>query len=270
MKREKNKETKQTKRKEFFSFLFKLFRFSIKLPGSQVTPIQTRWKAILLLIRSMLYQFEQQEIASETPETHPASTDQSEAIIPESEYVAMEAEEDEIMEDTEEAVKTLPLSKVKRIFKLDPEYSGAAASATYATAVATELFVQYLAEQSAMIARTERRKKIQYKDVNAAASSQEALYFLSDTIPKTQQVGEAIKQKKINITNDDQIKLATNAQETDQNTAMANVPETTDVASPQVVPELPRGQTTLPFEVVPVKKAVLLDLISTDEPMAID
>lgn len=223
----------------------------------------------------MFHQFEQQDMASETPEVQvtPIDLNSEPNIAPEMDYVAIEAEEDEIMEDTEEVVKTLPLSKVKRIFKLDPEYSGAAASAAYATAVATELFVQYLAEQSSMIAKTERRKKIQYKDVSAAANSQEALYFLSDTIPKTQVLSDAIKQKKVNISVEDQHRLSSTAQEGEENAINVELAlETNDVAVPNVV-ELPKGQSTLPFEVVAdtkIKKAGLLDLILTDEPMIID
>lgn len=207
-------------------------------------------------------------MASQTPEISTGAMEfSSEAqAAPEPDYVAIEEEEDEVMEETDEVYKTLPLSKVKRIFKLDPEYSGAAASAAYATAVAAELFVQYLAEQSAMIAKTERRKKIQYKDVSIAANSQEALYFLSDAIPKTQSLGEAIKLKKINVLAEDQHRL--NAQEEE----VINLDAVSEVVQPAqpVVNDLPKGQSTLPFEVVPVKKAGLLDLITNDEPMVID
>lgn len=223
----------------------------------------------------MFHRFEQQEMASETPEvqTAPIDLNSDPNIAAELNYVAIEADEDEIMEDTEEPVKTLPLSKVKRIFKLDPEYSGAAASAAYATAIATELFVQYLAEQSAMIAKTERRKKIQYKDVSAAANSQEALYFLSDTIPKTQILSEAIKQKKVNISVEDQHKLKSTTQEgEDVSGNVESAMETNEIAIANVS-ELPKGQSTLPFEVVAdtrIKKAGLLDLILNDEPMIID
>lgn len=214
---------------------------------------------------------ETSDMASETPEIQTQSVGPSSDIVaPEPDFVAMEAEEDEIMEDTEEVVKTLPLSKVKRIFKLDPEYSGAAASAAYATAVATELFVQYLAEQSAMIARTERRKKIQYKDVSAAANSQEALFFLSDTIPKTQVLGDAVKLKTINISTDDQTKLK--AMEGEEPIAVSETIVEGGNIPIAAVNELPKGQSTLPFQVVPetkIKKAGLLDLMSNDEPATI-
>lgn len=218
----------------------------------------------------MSWPSEEQEMVSETSEVQSAQIEipAETAAAPETDYVAIEAEEDEIMEDTDEVVKTLPLSKVKRIFKLDPEYSGAAASAAYATAVATELFVQYLAEQSAMRARTERRKKIQYKDVSAAANSQEALYFLSDTIPKTQLLGDAIKQKKINVSVEDQHKLS--YVDGEEVVLVENVPEADAV---EIAQELPKSQSTLPFGVVAdtkIKKAGLLDLMSNDEPMVID
>lgn len=214
-----------------------------------------------------------QEMAPQTPEVQANMIDITADPIapPEPNYVAMEAEEDEVMEDTDEVYKTLPLSKVKRIFRIDPEYSGATASAAYATAMATELFVQYLAEQSAMIAKTERRKKIQYKDVSTAANSQDALYFLSDAIPRTQAIGDAIKQKRVNISVQDQHKLSAPKNAENANATDAVV-EVIDAAVP-AVSELPEGQSTLPFVAVSdtqVKKAGLLDLISNDEPIIID
>lgn len=94
-------------------------------------------------------------------------------------------EENDEIDDENDSSMALPISKIKRIFKMDPDYSGASQSAVYATGVATELFVQYLAEQASVMAKMDKRKKIMYSDFSGAVENHEALHFLRDTIPKT-------------------------------------------------------------------------------------
>ncbi|RCK60839.1 DNA polymerase epsilon subunit C [Candida viswanathii] len=102
--------------------------------------------------------------------------------------------------DAEESQNlTLPISKIKRIFKMDPDYAGASASAVYTAGLATELFVQYFAEQASLLAKMEKRKKIQYKDFANAVSAHDALNFLGDTIPKTHPIGELVQLKKVHV-----------------------------------------------------------------------
>lgn len=206
-----------------------------------------------------------QNVPSETPETTPgadeiatpASTAHEQSTQPEN----GEALDDEAMEEVDESVMSLPLSKIKRIFKMDPEYFGLSASAVYATGVATELFVQYLTEHASLLAKMERRKKIQYKDFSNAVSSQDALYFLNDTIPKTQTVGQAIKDKLININDADKVK------HTDAPVEVVEEAQAAPAAT-KTAPQLPKGQSSLPFEPLPkatFKKAVLHDLMSNDD-----
>lgn len=87
--------------------------------------------------------------------------------------------------DLETGTVLLPLSRVRRIFKMDPMYVLLLLAAVFATTVATELFVQYLVEQSVAQARQDRRKKLQYRDVALAVRHVELLQFLSDTVPTT-------------------------------------------------------------------------------------
>lgn len=184
-----------------------------------------------------------QNVPSETPDTTPGPEETSPAVASETtnEPPAQAAEpEDEIMEDVDESLMSLPLSKIKRIFKMDPDYFGSSASAVYATGVATELFVQYLTEHASMLAKMDKRKKIQYKDFSNAVSAQDSLHFLSDTIPKTQTVGQAIKERKINMTDDD-IKKYGDADGADLDDAQA-------VPGSRAAPVLPKGQSSLPFE----------------------
>lgn len=171
----------------------------------------------------------------------------------------------ESAEDDEETAMSLPLSKIKRILKMDPEYFGSSATAVYAAGTATELFVQYLVEQASLNAKVEKRKKIQYKDFSSAVSSQEALYFLSDTIPKTQIVREALKQKKINLTDDDRNKYETPA-ENPEVTDNLDATGRQELQAPVVATLLlPRGQSTLPFSASnKINKAGILNLMDND------
>ncbi|CAH6719944.1 DNA polymerase epsilon subunit C [[Candida] jaroonii] len=115
--------------------------------------------------------------------------------------------------EEEEDTVSLPLSKIKRIFKMDSEYTGASQSSVYSTAIATELFIQYLTEQAVAMAKLDKRKKLLYKDLSNVVSSQDSLNFLVDTVPKTVPLKEVLDtatqekieqpkpQPKVDITN---------------------------------------------------------------------
>ena len=107
--------------------------------------------------------------------------------------------EQEESDSSDEQQMSLPISKIKRIFKMDPDYIGSTKGAVYATGLATELFVQYFVEQASLLAKMDKRKKIQYKDFANAVSSHDSLNFLGDTVPRTSPVGELVKKKQINI-----------------------------------------------------------------------
>ncbi|SGZ58713.1 CIC11C00000003996 [Sungouiella intermedia] len=202
---------------------------------------------------------------SETPETTPGPEETSPVVTTNAETTTQPSNgtaeaEDEIMDEVDETMMSLPLSKIKRIFKMDPDYFGSSASAVYATGVATELFVQYLTEHASMLAKMDKRKKIQYKDYSNAVSSQEALYFLSDTIPKTQTVELAIKERKINLTEEDKKKYGEDE--------AGDAEEVQAAPGSRPAPVLPKGQSSLPFEPVAkptIKKAVIHDLMSNDD-----
>ncbi|ROW09625.1 hypothetical protein VMCG_02590 [Cytospora schulzeri] len=90
----------------------------------------------------------------------------------------------------------LPLSRVKKIIAVDPDINICSNNAAFAITLATELFIQYLAEQGHNMAKLDRkpRRNVQYKDLSAAVIAKDNLEFLDDTIPKTQPYKE-IKQK---------------------------------------------------------------------------
>ncbi|CAN8102356.1 unnamed protein product [Discula destructiva] len=90
----------------------------------------------------------------------------------------------------------LPLSRVKKIIAVDPDINICSNNAAFAITLATELFVQYLAEQGHNMAKLDKkpRRNIQYKDLSAAVTHKDNLEFLDDTIPKTIPYKE-VKQK---------------------------------------------------------------------------
>lgn len=121
--------------------------------------------------------------------TPPAPASQEPTPVPDSHLnpaaTTNENEPEEMEIDEDDSTMNLPISKIKRIFKMDPDFIGASQSAVFATGVATELFVQYFTEQATLLSKIDRRKKILYKDFSTAVSSQDTLMFLNDTIPKT-------------------------------------------------------------------------------------
>ncbi|KAF3767771.1 hypothetical protein M406DRAFT_275450 [Cryphonectria parasitica EP155] len=90
----------------------------------------------------------------------------------------------------------LPLSRVKKIIAVDPDINICSNNAAFAITMATELFIQYIAEQGHNMAKLDRkpRRNIQYKDLSAAVTYKDNLEFLDDTIPKTVPYKQ-IKQK---------------------------------------------------------------------------
>ncbi|KAI5955786.1 DPB3 [Candida jiufengensis] len=180
-------------------------------------------------------------------------------------------EETPIEQDDEEfAAMSLPLSKIKKIFKMDLDYAGASSSAVYTTGLATELFVQYFVEQASLLAKMDKRKKIQYKDFSNAVSSHDSLNFLSDTIPRTHQVGDLIQRKKIHTL--DQVNLNANPinRREGNNSANKNQDQNGDNAQQaqkvRKQQELPKGQQTLNFQPEkPIKIASVNDLMIAED-----
>ncbi|KAL1977371.1 hypothetical protein VTN31DRAFT_230 [Thermomyces dupontii] len=81
----------------------------------------------------------------------------------------------------------VPIARVKRIVQQDEDIVQCSSKATFLIAMATELFIQYLAEQGYNVVKSERkpRKTLQYKDLATAVSRIDNLEFLADVIPKT-------------------------------------------------------------------------------------
>ncbi|KAK0388610.1 hypothetical protein NLU13_4853 [Sarocladium strictum] len=81
----------------------------------------------------------------------------------------------------------LPLSRVKKVISQDSDIHMCSNNAAFVITLATEMFLQRLAEESHNQAKLERkpRRNIQYKDVANAVASHDHLEFLEDVVPKT-------------------------------------------------------------------------------------
>ncbi|KAK3113782.1 hypothetical protein LTR53_008589 [Teratosphaeriaceae sp. CCFEE 6253] len=81
----------------------------------------------------------------------------------------------------------LPLARVKKIINADDDVGNCSNNAAFVITAATEMFLQYLVEQSYNIVKSERkpRRNVQYRDVANAVARVENLEFLSDVVPKT-------------------------------------------------------------------------------------
>lgn len=187
------------------------------------------------------------------------------------EKVEVEVEEQE-EDDEEEESLTLPLSKIKKIFKMDADYIAASQSAVYATGLATELFIQYLVEQASSLAKRSKRKKIMYSDFSDAVKGHDSLIFLKDTVPEKQKLSDLLARNIIDSTG--------RPTELNPATAHTDIIEKEDTGNGKLSggskakngknssKPLIKGQQTLNFSNVkkdkPIKKAVIHDLIAND------
>lgn len=70
---------------------------------------------------------------------------------------------------------------------MDTEINTCSNNAAFVITLATEMFIQYLAQEGQNMAKLERkpRRNVQYKDLANAVLHHDNLEFLEDTIPKT-------------------------------------------------------------------------------------
>ncbi|KAH9874802.1 hypothetical protein IAQ61_003992, partial [Plenodomus lingam] len=82
---------------------------------------------------------------------------------------------------------SLPLARVQKIITADPAHLTVSKNASFAIALATEMFIQHLATTTHNVVKAERkpRRNIQYRDVSSAVSKTDNLEFLVDVVPKT-------------------------------------------------------------------------------------
>ncbi|KAG9194810.1 hypothetical protein G6011_04845 [Alternaria panax] len=91
---------------------------------------------------------------------------------------------------------SLPLARVQKIIQADPERITTSKNAAFAIALATEMFIQHLAQTTHNVVKAERkpRRNIQYRDVSSAIAKTDNLEFLVDVAPKTSTWGTVKKR----------------------------------------------------------------------------
>lgn len=89
----------------------------------------------------------------------------------------------------------IPLARVKRVMKEDPEVLAVSNDAVQHMAAAIQLFVSHFTEQALMASRAEGRNRLGYKDFAQVASEYDEMAFLGPFVPKTVPFN-SVKDKK--------------------------------------------------------------------------
>jgi DNA polymerase epsilon subunit 4 len=111
------------------------------------------------------------------------------------------------MEATEDVGLTLPISKIKKIIKLDPEHISSTESANYVLGIATEMFIKQLTVDSSSITKSKGRKKIMYNDLQQIVNSVDVYAFMRDIVPKRAPIGELLNKGLIKLRPGDQERI---------------------------------------------------------------
>ncbi|RKF72861.1 putative transcription factor C16C4.22 [Golovinomyces cichoracearum] len=99
----------------------------------------------------------------------------------------------------------LPFSRVKKIIATDQDIQIMSNAGAFVITVATEMFIQHLAQEALKVVKSERkpRRNIQYRDLATAISNHENLEFLVDIVPNTTTFKQ-VKEKKTLLSSTDQ------------------------------------------------------------------
>ncbi|ESW99728.1 hypothetical protein KL918_001336 [Ogataea parapolymorpha] len=100
-------------------------------------------------------------------------------------------------EEPSESSLSLPISRIKKLVKLDPEHVSSTESANYLLGAATELFIMNLVEQASFHAKSQKRKKIAYSDFYEVVHNNDSLLFMKDLVPKTIPLQQLVKEHKV-------------------------------------------------------------------------
>lgn len=107
----------------------------------------------------------------------------------------------------EETVLALPMSRIKKIVKLDPEHISSTESANYVLGMATEMFVRQFAIDASEITKSKGRKKVMYADAQKAVSNVDIYSFMRDIVPKRAPIGELMSKGLIKLRPGDQQRM---------------------------------------------------------------
>ncbi|PVV05278.1 hypothetical protein BB560_000199 [Smittium megazygosporum] len=106
---------------------------------------------------------------------------------------------------------TLPLARIKKVMKSDPEMISAEAPVLFSKAC--EIFIKELTQRAWMNAEENKRRTLQRQDVSSAANRSEMYDFLIDVVPRDEFLTSTKKAGniKVEIPNQAQIQAATAA-----------------------------------------------------------
>uniref|UniRef100_A0A6U2NTT2 Transcription factor CBF/NF-Y/archaeal histone domain-containing protein n=1 Tax=Leptocylindrus danicus TaxID=163516 RepID=A0A6U2NTT2_9STRA len=90
----------------------------------------------------------------------------------------------------------LPLSRIKKIAKLDPEVRGITKEAMPIMVLAAEMFIKKLGQETNRIAQIQNRRTLLPEDVVEVCSAREAFAFLREDVRDLHR--EQVEQKKNN------------------------------------------------------------------------
>ena len=107
----------------------------------------------------------------------------------------------------EDTVLALPMSRIKKIVKLDPEHISSTESANYVLGMATEMFVRQFAVDASEITRSKGRKKVMYADAQKAVSNVDIYAFMRDIVPKRAPIGELMSKGLVKLRPGDQQRM---------------------------------------------------------------
>ncbi|CAR29953.1 hypothetical protein ZYGR_0AD06440 [Zygosaccharomyces rouxii] len=173
-----------------------------------------------------------QEHAQEHPQDDSQDNSPEPMEVDQEPDTALEADIAATDAELKEFFPQLPVSKVKKIARSDPEYLLTSNNAFVATAFATEIFVKALTEemlaQSHLSGKNKDSKTVRltYNDLAECVSKKNQFMFLEDVVPRTKNLRSLVKQNRVRYTT------------------------ATSVAGP-----LAKGQTQLPFSKQDIDKS---------------
>lgn len=115
-------------------------------------------------------------------------------------------EQKNVIERLKKSQPRLPISKVRKMARSDPEYIVTAGNAFTAAAFATELFVQSMTEEMIQLAylsgktSTAKSVRLSYKNMADTVSRKENYSFLEDVVPQTKNLRTLVKENKVRYT----------------------------------------------------------------------
>lgn len=107
----------------------------------------------------------------------------------------------------EENTLTLPMSRIKKIVKLDPEHISSTESANYVLGVATEMFIRQLTSDARTVTKSKGRKKVMYGDIQKVVNGVDVYSFMRDIVPKRVPIGELMNKGLIKLRPTDEEKM---------------------------------------------------------------